>query len=76
MGGFDDLWSSSLGSFGGAKSGVTGGGATGAGPKKSMADLEKEKGQASLWGGGATRSTGGGAPAAQKPDGGDFDFLM
>src|SRR6266403_499204 len=44
-GGFDDLWSMSLGSAAGSK--PTGGTATGS---KSIRDLEKEKAQAGIWG--------------------------
>src|SRR6267142_245378 len=43
-GGFDDLWTMSLGSTGASK---PGGGAAGA---KSIRDLEKEKAQAGIWG--------------------------
>ncbi|KAH8108517.1 hypothetical protein DFH11DRAFT_1747615 [Phellopilus nigrolimitatus] len=45
--GFDDLWNMSLGSSGTPKRT-----ASGAGGAKSMKDLEKEKVQASIWGGG------------------------
>ena len=75
-GGFDDLWTMSLGSAAASKSG------SGAGGAKSIKDLEKEKAQAGIWGvqnqmrpsavagGGfgsfvkpAVPSSGGGAPA-------------
>ncbi|KAF7299525.1 Epsin domain-containing protein [Mycena indigotica] len=45
-GGFDDLWSMSLGAGSGSKP------ATPSGGGKSMKDLEKEKADAGLWGGG------------------------
>ena len=43
-GGFDDLWTMSLGSAAAGKSG------SGAGGAKSIRDLEKEKAQAGIWG--------------------------
>lgn len=80
-GGFDDLWSMSLGA------GKTpSGGASAAGTGKSIRDLEKEKAQAGIWGGGSsaggfgafgsgtTSNTGGSsAPAAS---GGLDDLLL
>ncbi|KAI0785106.1 hypothetical protein C8Q75DRAFT_776004 [Abortiporus biennis] len=50
-GGFEDLWTMSLGSAGGSASK-----APAAGPAKSMKDLEKEKAQANIWGAGQPKS--------------------
>ena len=64
-GGFDDLWTMSLGSAAGSKSGSVAGGA------KSIRDLEKEKAQAGIWGAhNQTRPTaaaGGGFGSFVKP---------
>ncbi|KAI0671148.1 hypothetical protein C8Q78DRAFT_1079077 [Trametes maxima] len=65
---FDDLWSMSLGSSTGTgKSSVAAGGAQ----QKSIKDLEKEKAQAQIWGGGQNKPPAGagfgsfaGAPAS------------
>ena len=61
---FDDLWSMSLGASSKPAAG-------GMGAQKSMKDLEKEKAQASIWGGGQQRppmgaplGSFGGAPAS------------
>lgn len=71
--GFDDLWNTSISGVGGAKNGNAAGG--GGGGKKTMADLEREKAQNGLWGGGS--GSGSGSGAQQKPPGGGaFDDLL
>jgi len=67
-GGFDDLWSMSLGSAGASKP------AGGSAGTKSMRDLEKEKAQAGIWGTqnqtrlpAAAASSGGGFGSFVKP---------
>ena len=72
---FDDLWSMSLG----VSKPATGAGA--AGGQKSMKDLEKEKAQASIWGGAGQNRPGagfGGASASAKPasSGNGLDDLL
>ena len=62
---FDDLWSMSLGA--GTSKPAAGG--VGMGAQKSMKDLEKEKAQASIWGGAGQKPASGfgafgGAPAS------------
>lgn len=68
-GGFDDLWTSSLTSFSGAAPAASG---TQAG--KSIKELEREKMQASLWGGGGQQ--GGQQKTPVKPTMGAFDDLL
>ncbi|KAI5117839.1 hypothetical protein M0805_005168 [Coniferiporia weirii] len=71
--GFDDLWTMSLGT--GAKSATgAGGSGAGAGAGKSMKDLEKEKAQASIWGGQAAKSQG--VFGAVSNAGGSDDLLL
>ena len=55
-GGFDDLWSMSLGSSSAASAKP----ATGAGTNKTIKDLEREKAQATIWGSGKAPASGGG----------------
>ena len=78
-GGFDDLWNLSLGSSK-PSTPVT------SAPKKSIKDLEKEKAQASIWGGaqnggsanafGGLGSSTGAASAPAKSSSGGFDDLL
>lgn len=79
MGGFDDLWSSSLGSFG-SKPAVGTSGAGGAAGKRSMADMEREKTQANLWGsgtGGSFGTSNNSSVPPSKPAGSNtFDDLL
>lgn len=75
-GGFDDLWSMSLGSSGAAKPAANNSGA-----KKSIKDLEKEKAQASIWGGaGGANSMGTAFRASSNTQasssGGNDDLLL
>ncbi|CAE6404602.1 unnamed protein product [Rhizoctonia solani] len=75
---FDDLWSMSLGSSATAKPATNAGASTG----KSIKDLEREKAQAKIWGGGAQTSntsgfgnfSSGGGGAASGGAGGDLLF--
>ena len=67
-GGFDDLWSMSLGSAAGGK--PAGGAAAGA---KSIRDLEKEKAQAGIWG--AQSQVRSQAPASATMAGGFGSFV-
>ncbi|KAF8606797.1 ENTH-domain-containing protein [Ceratobasidium sp. AG-I] len=55
-GGFDDLWSMSLGSSSAASAKP----AAGAGTNKTIKDLEREKAQATIWGSGKAPASGGG----------------
>ncbi|KAL5632657.1 hypothetical protein ACGC1H_005566 [Rhizoctonia solani] len=75
---FDDLWSMSLGSSATAKPATNAGASTG----KSIKDLEREKAQAKIWGGGAQASntsgfgnfSSSGGGAASGGAGGDLLF--
>ncbi|KAG8733854.1 Epsin-3, clathrin recruitment and traffic between the Golgi and endosome [Ceratobasidium sp. 423] len=73
---FDDLWSMSLGSSSTAKPAADAGTSTG----KSIKDLEREKAQAKIWGGGQASNTSGfgnfssGGGGAASGGGGDLLF--
>lgn len=72
FGGFDDLWSSSLGSLGKP---AAGGAAKSAGNStggKSLVQIEQEKRRESLWGG----AQAGGQSQGQAQSGGKDDFLL
>lgn len=64
-GGFDDLWSSALGS------GMSSGGAKTSG--KSVAELERERSQATLWGASSSSTTNS---QAKPQSSGGFDDLL
>ncbi|KDQ08315.1 hypothetical protein BOTBODRAFT_179949 [Botryobasidium botryosum FD-172 SS1] len=68
-GNFDDLWSMSLGGAGGASNKAAAGAA---GANKSIKDLEREKAQASIWGG--VQAQGQGQSGQQRP--GNFGMGM
>ena len=70
---FDDLWSMSLGA-GAAKPAA--GGSRGGAPQKSMKDLEKEKAQASIWGGAGQGRPGMGSAAPPASSGNGLDDLL
>lgn len=65
LGGFDDLWNTSLSSAGGSKPAASG--------KKTIAEMEREKTMASLWGAPANNAS---SPAQQKPSSGGFEDLL
>ncbi|KAJ9123094.1 hypothetical protein QFC22_001284 [Naganishia vaughanmartiniae] len=68
LGGFDDLWNTSLSSAGGSKAPANGSG------KKTIAEMEREKSMASLWG--SSGAAGGGSSAQQKPSSSGFEDLL
>ncbi|KAJ9107471.1 hypothetical protein QFC21_000924 [Naganishia friedmannii] len=67
LGGFDDLWNTSLSSVGGSKVPANGSG------KKTIAEMEREKSMASLWG---SSGAAGGSSAQQKPSSSGFEDLL
>ncbi|KAJ9123834.1 hypothetical protein QFC24_003611 [Naganishia onofrii] len=68
LGGFDDLWNTSLSSVGGNKAPANGSG------KKTIAEMEREKSKASLWG--SSSAGGGSSSAQQKPSSSGFEDLL
>ncbi|KAJ9110436.1 hypothetical protein QFC19_001562 [Naganishia cerealis] len=68
LGGFDDLWNTSLSSAGGSKASGNGSG------NKTIAEMEREKTMASLWG--SSTTTGGGGSAQQKSGSSGFEDLL
>ena len=66
---FDDLWSMSLGASSKPAAG-------GVGAQKSMKDLEKEKAQASIWGGAGQGRPGMGSAAPSASSGNGLDDLL